>query len=108
MSFVQQYIAYLKHNPHHYWFKRKLFGWGWTPATREGWLTTAIFVALIVWRGVVLGRMPMPTDENVFRFFVEVGAVVVLLVYICYKKGESPRWQWGLPQNDGTGEDAAV
>jgi hypothetical protein len=26
-------LDYLRNNPQRYWFKRKLYGWGWTPAT---------------------------------------------------------------------------
>jgi hypothetical protein len=26
------------------WFRRKSFGYGWTPASWEGWLATALFV----------------------------------------------------------------
>ena len=28
---LRQYIQYLKDNPQGYWFRRKLFGWGWVP-----------------------------------------------------------------------------
>ena len=28
---LKQYIAYLKDNPQGYWFKAKLYGWGWVP-----------------------------------------------------------------------------
>ncbi|MDQ6825367.1 MAG: hypothetical protein M3007_07890 [Candidatus Eremiobacteraeota bacterium] len=27
-----------------YWFRRKRFGWGLRPASREGWIATAVFV----------------------------------------------------------------
>ncbi|HZX50161.1 MAG TPA: hypothetical protein VFE94_03385 [Candidatus Paceibacterota bacterium] len=37
MSIFDDYIAYAKDNPKGHWFKRKLFGWGWTPVTRQGW-----------------------------------------------------------------------
>jgi len=37
MQFFNDYIEYVRDNPRRYWFKRKLFGWGWTPVTRQGW-----------------------------------------------------------------------
>ncbi len=30
------------------WFRPKRFGFGWTPATWEGWLVTLLLVAIIV------------------------------------------------------------
>ncbi|MEX0910375.1 MAG: hypothetical protein WDZ73_01320 [Candidatus Paceibacterota bacterium] len=30
------------------WFKRKLYGWGWYPASREGWLVTVVYMTIIV------------------------------------------------------------
>ena len=35
-----------------YWFKRRRFGWGWTPVTWQGWLTVAFFIGLIIARRV--------------------------------------------------------
>jgi hypothetical protein len=32
----KKYIEYLKDNPQGYWFKRKVWGWGWTPVTWQG------------------------------------------------------------------------
>lgn len=29
----KNYLDYIRDNPHGYWFKRKLYGWGWTPVT---------------------------------------------------------------------------
>ena len=48
MQLIKKYIAYLRNNPEHYWFKRKPFGWGWTPVTWQGWTASSIAVALIV------------------------------------------------------------
>ena len=48
MNVLKQYIEYLKNNPEGYWFKRKLYGWGWTPATWQGWLVLAVFVVLMI------------------------------------------------------------
>ena len=45
---LKKYFDYLKDNPEGYWFKRKWFGWGWTPATWEGWVATIIYVGVII------------------------------------------------------------
>jgi len=44
---LANYLEYLKDNPNKYWFRRKLYGWGWTPATWQGWLTLLIFILII-------------------------------------------------------------
>jgi len=98
MKMIKAYIAYLKDNPEHYWFKRKAYGWGWTPATKEGWLVTGGFLVLVLffaWRaesavtvaGVALNQFAVP--------FV---VVTLLFIVICYKMGERPRWQWQIPK----------
>lgn len=44
----QKYLSYLRDNSKGYWFKAKPFGWGWTPATWQGWLIMVLYIALIV------------------------------------------------------------
>ena len=91
------YIAYINDNPEGYWFRRKIFGWGWTPATREGWLVIISFLAvvlLIAWRAE--GRVV--TDGAALReLILPVILAAALLIGICYKTGEPPRWQWRIP-----------
>ncbi len=72
------------------WFKRKTYGWGWTPARWEGWVTVAVFVALAVWNS-----LDFTSSTMLFWFFARLVALVAVLIFVCYKKGESPRWQWG-------------
>ena len=40
-------IAYLKDNPHGYWFKAKLYGWGWVPVKWQGWLVVAVAIGFL-------------------------------------------------------------
>lgn len=39
---LKEYLEYLKDNPKHLWFKRKLYGWGWVPVRWQGWLVRQI------------------------------------------------------------------
>ena len=32
---IKEYIAYLKDNPQGYWFKARLYGWGWVPVNLD-------------------------------------------------------------------------
>ncbi len=93
---ANRFIQYFRDNPKGYWFKRKLYGWGWTPVTWQGWLVVLAAVGLIIWFAVGLGKNPDPVALT--RFFVGLGIVIAGMLFICVKKGESPRWQWGPPK----------
>ena len=32
----------------HRWFRRKTFGYGWTPCSWEGWVATSVFTAGVI------------------------------------------------------------
>ncbi len=75
------------------WFKRKKYGWGWVPASVEGWLVLAVYALFLVGYTVL-------ADAKWFKFSSLIFSVVTVgssagLIFICYKKGEAPRWQWG-------------
>lgn len=70
------------------WFKRKSYGWGWTPITWQGWLVIVLYIVFIV-SGVA------DLDHESFKNILLIILATVLLIYICYKKGPKPRWQWG-------------
>lgn len=91
---IKEYIEYLKDNPNGYWFKRKLYGWGWTPVKWQGWLVIFLFVAAIF--GLALSAKPNYTGAEIaFKFITPLIILVSLLLVVCYKKGEKPGWQWG-------------
>lgn len=96
---LKEYLAYIKDNPKGYWFKAKIYGWGWTPAKWQGWFVVFIYFLLIV--GLVLIRedgIPGNPDSgsNFLISGLPIIVLTILLVIIAYKKGEKPRWQWGL------------
>lgn len=70
------------------WFKRKLYGWGWTPVTWEGW------IIIFIWVWIFATAIPQ-LDHEWIKNVVFVVLATALLIFICYKKGEKPRWQWG-------------
>lgn len=98
---IKEYIAYLKDNPQGLWFKRKLYGWGWAPARWQGWTTLIIYVILVL--GLVLTReeaIPGNPDSgsNFLTFALPIIISTIIFFTILYKKGEKPRWQWGIPE----------
>jgi len=70
------------------WFRRKTYGFGWTPVSWQGW------VFLLVWVAVFLSLFSK-IDHEAGKNILFVVIMVVILLYVSYKKGESPRWQWG-------------
>jgi hypothetical protein len=77
-----------------YWFAAKTYGWGWgLPLTWEGW------VSLIVWAAVLftgIYRLRHQHQSLELRLGY-VTAMSLVLVLICYWKGEPPGWRWGKP-----------
>ena len=95
---IKEYIKYLKDNPQGYWFKAKLYGWGWVPVKWQGWAVLLVYVALLII--LVISRekdIPGNPDSgsNFLTLAVPIIVLTILLIVIAYKKGERPRWQWG-------------
>ncbi len=93
---IKEYIRYLKDNPEGYWFKARLYGWGWAPATWQGWLILVIYIAAVVFFAFTIDENS-PDREVIFTFILPVVLLTISLLSICYKTGEKPRWQWGPP-----------
>ena len=70
------------------WFKRKSYGWGWTPCTWQGWVIVLVWVIFFSTAIVLFDHEGL---KNILFIILSTG----LLIYICYKKGEKPKWQWG-------------
>lgn len=79
-----------------YWFKRKSFGWGWQPASIEGWIVTTLFIGALLYIGLTKGQDPDVTPQEIL---MPVGTLVIVLILICYKTGERPRWQWSIKKS---------
>jgi hypothetical protein len=93
-SWVPIYLKYAHDNPNHLWFKRKLFGWGWTPVTWQGWLVIAVYIALVILFAMTINDNS-PPREVAFTFVLPVVLLTVLLIRIAYRKGEKLGWEWG-------------
>jgi MFS superfamily sulfate permease-like transporter len=78
-----------------YWFIRKTYGYGWTPATWQGWMVIGVFVLLLILLSQTTERMPGGIEENWLSYLLQVVGLTCLLLAITAAKGEQPRWQWG-------------
>ena len=103
ISMFKKYVHYLQNNPQHFWFKRKIWGWGWIPATWEGVLTTLVYIVLVSFL-VFHREESIPGSPDSGSNFLVLGLPIILLtilfIFIAYKKGEKPKWQWGLDQKE--------
>jgi hypothetical protein len=97
MGILQRYIDYLNDNPEGHWFKRKLYGWGWTPVHWQGWVVVLVYIILLLAFAFTIDENS-PPRELVFTFFLPLVLLTGTLIRICYKKGEKPKWMWGLPK----------
>lgn len=76
-----------------YWFRKKRWGYGWTPATKEGWSIMAISMLVLVAAAWLLA----PKDDtmgdwhNLAAFFLILTLDVLCLALVCAKKGEPLR-----------------
>ncbi len=98
----KKYLDYIQDNPEHYWFKRKIWGWGWVPATWQGWFTTALYIALVSLLALVREEVIPGNPDSGSNFLVSglpFIVLTVLFIFILYTKGEKPKWQWGLPKD---------
>ncbi len=106
-NFIKEHIEYLKDNPNNLWFKRKLYGWGWTPVRWQGWVVIGVYI-------IALMAFALTVDENslfrevIFTFILPATLLTVTLFRICYKKGEKPHWQWGVPHKNNGSSDRKI
>jgi uncharacterized membrane protein len=98
MNFIKEYLEYAKDNPEKYWFKAKWYGWGWTPVTWQGWGIILVYLIAIILLGLRIEKMAIPEEEVLQSFVLPVIAMTALLIAICFKTGEPPRWNWGKPK----------
>ena len=74
-----------------YWFPAKTYGWGWGLPTRwQGWVVLGVYAALI-FAGAVLFRPRL----HPLAFVLYVTVLSLVLIAICLRTGEPPRWRWG-------------
>lgn len=86
------------------WFKAKRYGWGWTPATWQGWVVMVVFFIFEVWNFLRLDSVSHSNSDTIRPFVIQTIIAVLVLIFICYKTGEKPRWRWGGDDSAGGGD----
>ncbi len=77
--------------PSKYWFPAKRYGWGWGPPTCwQGW------AVLIAWFAIqILVSIELAQQQRTITLLIFSVTMAVLLIAVCWWKGEPPRWRWG-------------
>ncbi len=74
-----------------YWFPAKRYGWGWgLPSRWQGWVVLAAFIALVAAGGFIF-----PPARGAGFYLGYVTILTLVLIAVCWAKGEPPRWRWG-------------
>lgn len=71
-----------------YWFAPKLFGFGATPVTWQGWLSLAIYIALVV---TAARYMPGTT----FKLALIIPLTLGFMWFVWTKTDGGWHWRWG-------------
>ncbi len=95
MGYDSEYTGHMR-----YWFKNKYYGWGWRPATWQGWLIMAVYVAIVVWIFRDVDSQSHSGSDTLIGMVVPVILLTVALIVICWKTGEKPEWRWGKKKSE--------
>jgi hypothetical protein len=75
----------------HYWFPAKNYGWGWGfPSVWQGWVVFFTYIG-----SLSLAAYVFPPDGKTALFVLSTLAISVLLLVVCWIKGEPLKWRWG-------------
>jgi hypothetical protein len=80
------------------WFKHKTYGYGWIPATREGWAVTCLYFFLLIPAIMYIAhdsKESTQIDSQTAIAFLYIVLITIVFMIICYIKGEKLGWHWG-------------
>ncbi len=75
------------------WFKKKTYGWGWTPCTWQGVVVVVVYVIVLAFTVSFTrsGALSLSSTQLAITLIAQSG----LLIAVSYAKGEKPSWSWG-------------
>lgn len=90
-----------------YWFKRRRFGYGWTPVTWQGWLLMIVFLAVAIVSAIIIfpGKSQRPTTNETLLFLAITVVDLAVFLKITLAKSPAPKWRWGKHSGDKPHED---
>lgn len=90
-----------------YWFKRKKYGYGWRPATKEGVLVTVFYglMTAAAWFVLLWDVNEDTVETKTYQFLAATSLITIVFVMLNYKRGPKPKWRWGEKDTDNPEED---
>lgn len=76
------------------WFKSKRYGWGWAPASWQGWLVLAIWLTIVIAFVINIDSQSGSIGATLLSIVPFVVVMTLVLVMISYHRGEKPKLQW--------------
>ena len=89
---VIMFMLTMEQQNNKYWFKAKTYGYGWYPATWQGWLIILVYFLIL---GGLTYIFETDIEKYLIFYLLAVFVLTGLLIYISYKKGEPAGWHWG-------------
>lgn len=74
------------------WFKNKTHGYGWQPASWQGWLVTVLFFVAVVFVAMQIPKKP--TYNDILVYSAEFLLLLFFMIVVCIHTGEKPEWRW--------------
>jgi uncharacterized membrane protein HdeD (DUF308 family) len=93
-------------NESKYWFKRKRYGYGWTPSSKEGWLLILAYLVVVIF-GAFFFSNKLESGEILYTILYSVFVIITttILLLITVRKAPKGKWRWGWKEGDNEGED---
>lgn len=78
-----------------YWFKAKRYGYGWYPATWQGWFVLG--AAMVAMTSILVGidQHSHSVSDTLIGIVIPEAVILGFLLLICVLTGEKARWRWG-------------
>jgi succinate dehydrogenase/fumarate reductase cytochrome b subunit len=77
------------------WFKAKRYGWGWYPSTWQGWSVILLFIIAEIILFHNIDSHQHSVSDTLINFIPATFVLAIIVIAICYIKGEKPGWHWG-------------
>jgi hypothetical protein len=81
------------------WFKPRVYGFGWTPISWQGWASVSIYLIInIVAAYLLFSHQPSSNTLDWVKWLalgLFIFSSTLILVGISIARGGMPHWQWG-------------
>lgn len=81
--------------PHPLWFRAHRYGYGWSPATWEGWVLLLMMFILALFVGYIVDTHSHSISDMLITAFPFWFLILTTFFAIVHRNGEKPKWWWG-------------